>query len=1133
MEIFYTVSIKKDEKTDCFNITWLNKQNTDQDCFTSPPIDMYRDVPCSRWSQHDFQLAIGNQLFHFLDGDCHLQKALKDAHGKGKMLQLVLETDPEIQNWPFELLARDNSFLCLGRVNIIRMISEWGKERKKRPAKRPLKLLFMACSARDVLPELDYEREEDTITALADRFSIDIDIEDTGSLEGLALKLVKNKYDVIHLSGHTEINQNKNTPFFIMESPTGEREEISPDQLWNKALINHPPRLLFLSACSTGKSTGPGFRASLAQQLVENFHIPAVLGWGRSIADKLAIKAEKYLYHDLSRGQSILQAIERVRFELSEEERKIGTLPANEIPAWSQLRLFCNGTPLNALVNLKKERRPVTIKTRGFIGRRRQLQQSIRVLSEMTGKKTGIIILGSAGTGKSKLANKICDRFPDYTLIRVKGELTETSLATALKDGFIKSRDKEGLRHAIPKNLQDKIPDICSTSFQKKNYLLFLDDFDKNLAGAEVGKPGKLIVDAQVLLKALLKYLPNSGGMTKMMITSRYLFPLIENNQDLVETNLEKIWLPSFNDMEQHKKGRLLENIIKPENKELTGLMAQAGYGNPLLMEKLVNLALGLSESSAELVKAAIEKEKELFINDCHFRELYHARGDSLACLLKWLAIFRLPVQPDGVQMVAERAGIKEYNDVLKSGLALGLIEYDQTRETYQVIRLMREEWLTELVNTEDHSSCFQPAFDYYKKHGQEQHDYDPLLIEEWIYSALQCGEEETASEQGGYLVKYYRESLECNESERIGSWIIDNKDERKIILSTQADVFLLNETALTMKQLYEWGAAAHYYQCAMDIDRSLFGDNHPAVARDLNYLGETWRSLGDLDKSIDYFHEALKIVENNWSEKHSDLFATLLYNLGLYWFEKLENNKAIQYFSQALATWKEKYRTAHHTVASTLVNLGKAYIDFKELEKAGSCFAEAFSIDQQIYGDWHPVLSVDLIHIGTLASIKKDYKKAQGNFKDALVILNYFSEYDNPHVAEAWNGLAQVLIELGQPVEAIDYLNKALPIVEKVFGKNHLKVSAIYFNIGDANQAMGKFEQAIEFFNRALSIDRGFAGTNPPNLIRDLEKLGETTRTIGQNEKANDYFNEAYCLSLGFFGSEHEVTRSLKQRLN
>jgi hypothetical protein len=73
------------------------------------------------------------------------------------------------------------------------------------PASQPLRVLFMACSPLDIQPVLDFEKEEEIILDVTRDLPVDMDVEETGSLQGLHKCLETNEYDVIHLTG--EFNQ--------------------------------------------------------------------------------------------------------------------------------------------------------------------------------------------------------------------------------------------------------------------------------------------------------------------------------------------------------------------------------------------------------------------------------------------------------------------------------------------------------------------------------------------------------------------------------------------------------------------------------------------------------------------------------------------------------------------------------------------------------------------------------------------------------------------------------------------------------------------------------------------------------------------------------------------------------------
>jgi hypothetical protein len=440
MPIIYNVTIESTEKENCFQVTWHNVEAGVQDGFIGE-IDITPKETQFLWQEPGYQMAIGQKLSRFLDGDSrHFLRALDRANREGEPLLVYLSTCNKTADWPFELLALDNTFLLPSRLHLVRCVSDRGMGKILPPQNRPLQLLFMACSAQDVKPELDYEGEEEAIYRITENLAIDMEVEDSGSLAGLRRRLEQKQYDVVHLSG-----------YFIMENETGYEHKVYPDMFWNEALIENPPRLLFLSGCRTGETFNRVEKVhlvSFARLMVERF-LPAVLGWGRSVSDLQAAHAGKMIYHELSRGQSIIDAVQRVRYELQKD------FPGDSTPAWPLLRLYSNGIPLDAIVEKGQKWQPkprqlkhvylgnsrIKVLAEGFVGRRRQLQASLHALKQDVAP-VGVILLGAAGIGKSCLAGKICERFPHHTLIAVHGKLNAVTLQAAMQDAFIVSQDQ-------------------------------------------------------------------------------------------------------------------------------------------------------------------------------------------------------------------------------------------------------------------------------------------------------------------------------------------------------------------------------------------------------------------------------------------------------------------------------------------------------------------------------------------------------------------------------------------------------------------------------------------------------------------------------------------------------------------
>jgi len=259
-------------------ITREFNENTEKSSIPMEEISQIQEM-CQHfnWSQSErLSQKIGETLFSLLNGDNVLVQALKEADLHGEPLQLFIEKEETerdfIPDLPFELLY-DSQFLVPLKIHLIRHVSDYGSKKPVKSENRPLKVLFMACSPEGVTPVLDYEKEEEIILEVTKDLPVEIDVEDTGSLQGLADCLENNEYDVIHLSGHANIEDG--TPYFCMEDEEGFLEKVTPSQLQdtlNESLKR--PRLIFLSGCRTGET--PGAAVSFAHYLVAE-HSPTVV----------------------------------------------------------------------------------------------------------------------------------------------------------------------------------------------------------------------------------------------------------------------------------------------------------------------------------------------------------------------------------------------------------------------------------------------------------------------------------------------------------------------------------------------------------------------------------------------------------------------------------------------------------------------------------------------------------------------------------------------------------------------------------------------------------------------------------------------------------------------------------------
>ena len=257
-----------------------------------------------------------------------------------------------------------------------------------------------------------------------------------------------------------------------------------------------------------------------------------------------------------------------------------------------------------------------------------------------------------------------------------------------------------------------------------------------------------------------------------------------------------------------------------------------------------------------------------------------------------------------------------------------------------------------------------------------------------------------------------------------------------------------LNNLGSAWHNLGDAKKAIEYYTKALEIDRTIFGDAHPDVARDLNNLGSAWSDLGDAKKAIECLTKALEIDRVVFGDAHPDV-AIRYNNLGGAWSALGDAKKAIGYYTKALEIDLAVFGDAHPTVAIRYNNLGGAWWHLGDAEKAIEYFTKALEIDRAVFGDAHPDVARDLNNLGSAWSDLGDAEKAIGYYTKALEIDRaVFGDAQHPTVAIDLNNLGSAWSHLGDAEKAIEYFTKALEIFTHVYGGDHPSTMRVKKNL-------------------------------------------------------------------------------------
>jgi tetratricopeptide (TPR) repeat protein len=1017
----------------------------------------------------------GQYLYNWLDGDDRILENLLDSPQWGEVTVLAIATAENLADLPWELLHDGNEFLVERQVVPVRWVSS--KKSKKLTIEHPekeraLQVLFMASSPIGIETVLDYEAEERgilTATETAERQrSIELVVEESGSLQGLKKLLSSrdfNYFDILHLTGHTIITNGKRC--FIAEKITGEADYVSAQDIV-KQIRSSQPKLIFLSACNTGKATQSKTVLSMSETLIRS-GAKAVLGWGKSVLDENAILAAKVLYEQLSLGREVTQALASTYEELIEKKARdwhllrlytAGTLPGKLVTSLNNPKRKPAPPPSVATEFLDPEGRVKVATRESFVGRRRQLQNCLRAFNDSP-DKVGVLIHGMGGLGKSSLAARLCDRYLQRERVVWVGEVDPDNLANVLADKLDDQEQRNQLKKS-GEGLKYRLKRVFDQSSGGKSFLLVLDDFEKNL------KPRNdeyvLTTEAANVLNAIVEAIQETHSSHRIIITCRYDFDFTKSH------HFYKQPLDALRGADLQKKWNRLaasDNIQIDET--LQSQVEKLADGNPRLLEKLHD----------ELQEPDIQESPILNRLEAKFPDLLQKvlteelsaqikSDEPMRDMLQRGLVFKLPVPREALKAVCET--VNELDKCIDKAVALGLLEasYD-----HKLLRVPRYLSLKKLDEISLNKKAAEELYDlWYKQTETKTKISEERLLE--IYRLAQSGNErKIIVEMTKILVECWKNKSRFKKIVELCTktleYLKDDVADRQVveIISSLADSNIFLGYLKTAESQYQ-EALKKREQLSME-EKSL------DFAQILDGLGYLYALIKEYDKSKDMFNKALNIIYENTQEK--------LFNQVQNWHHEQKLSIKVQFLSH-LAYW---------------------YREQKEWEKARFLYVKALWICKRLSTEKSITLAE---HYHNLATIyheqgeKKYYEKAKAWYWKSLDLKQGFLEDEqNLTLAITWSSLAKIYFFQENDKKAKELFIKAQEIKNKHLGE-HLSVVEDIKNVGITCYEIAKnepkqYEQAKYWFCKALEMITLLVCEKHASLDNNLENLFEDLKSI------------------------------------
>ncbi len=161
--------------------------------------------------------------------------------------------------------------------------------------------------------------------------------------------------------------------------------------------------------------------------------------------------------------------------------------------------------------------------------------------------------------------------------------------------------------------------------------------------------------------------------------------------------------------------------------------------------------------------------------------------------------------------------------------------------------------------------------------------------------------------------------------------------------------------------------------------------------------------------------------------------------------------------------------------------------------------------------------------HLNTIG----DYEGAKPLFEKALTILDKIQGPDHLDTVRSLNNLGMLMHSMGNYELARCLLERALTTREKVLGPDHPLTAGSLNNLGHLLSTVGDYLNAKRVYERALAIREKTLGPEHPDTASSLNNLGILLKQMGDYQCVKPYYERALAIYEKALGPEHPDTAS------
>ncbi len=392
---------------------------------------------------------------------------------------------------------------------------------------------------------------------------------------------------------------------------------------------------------------------------------------------------------------------------------------------------------------------------------------------------------------------------------------------------------------------------------------------------------------------------------------------------------------------------------------------------------------------------------------------------------------------------------------------------------------------------------------------------------------------------------KEYKEAIELYDTAlEVYVNTIGESDERTL------DVY--NHLGLINEKLKQFDESLMYYEKEYIIRKIDVEEENLKIINLKEKIGNIYRLKGNFPNALSYLNEALEYKDIHYPDDHDEKL-TLFVNLGKLYRDTGNYVLSFSFLEKALAIAIVFLDELDPLLIEIFMNIARLKKYNKDVEGSVESYLEAASryekrdemldvafiykkitalylrnelydeaTDYAIKSKVTTEMAVgpdDILNLDCMNLLAHVYNEAGDGEKAILayqdvckIIIEKFGKV-NHNLAIAYENMSGVFVKLEKLNSALDFLNLALTINEKIFGENSSEVSNNYSNIAFIEYLQKKHNEALIHYEKVLQINEQTNRIEASFTSEILFALGRLYESLNDHTKALKYYKRSMIL--------------------